>query len=332
MPSTSPTELIVDLTTQFMVSRAIQMLAEIGVADALGDASSMTAAELATKLGANADALQRVMRLAASHGVFAFSNGKFAHTDASRLLGSDHPHSMRAWARMMGADINWSAYSKFLHTLRTGEPARELFTDGDFFSNYLPRHPEVARLFDESMTAAAHRRIDAVLKAYDFSRYKTIADIGGGRGHLIRAVLENAPSARGILFDLPHAVAPTRALNVPRLTITAGDFFKTLLPIADAYLLMMVIHDWNDEDSVRILRAVRRAAPAHAKLLLIERVLTDSDESDIGKRMDIHMLVALSGRERTRAEFDALYKATGFRLDRAVDTGGGVSVIEGSVA
>jgi hypothetical protein len=329
--SQSPTELVIDLTSQFMVSRSIQMLAEIGVADALGD-TPLDAAALAAKTGTNAEALHRVMRLATTHGVFALVAEKFSHTPASRLLRSDHPQSLRAWARMMGAEINWSAYGKFDHTLRTGKPARELLTNGNFFSDYLPKHPEVAKLFDESMTSAAHRRISAVLEVYDFSPYKTIADIGGGRGHLIRAVLEKTPSSNGILFDLPHAAEPAHAFNIPHLTIRTGDFFKTPLPVADAYLLMMVIHDWSDEESVRILQAVRRAAPKDAKLILLERSLAGSGEPEIGVRMDIHMLVALTGKERTREEFAKLYSAAGFKLDRVIETAGGVSILEGSVA
>ena len=192
-----------------------------------------------------------------------------------------------------------------------------------------PRRPSSStNRWPRRRTSASKRSTSA----YDFSPFGTIADIGGGRGHLIRGVLEATPTAKGILFDLPHAVDPTRALNVPRLTIIGGDFFKTDLPGCDAYMLMAVIHDWSDEESRRILGAVKQAAPPHAKLLLIERVIEDGPGAAIARRMDIHMLVALSGKERTRGEFEALFKSAGFMLDRVIPTKGGASILEGSIA
>ena len=314
-----------------MVARSLQVVAEMGVADILG-AAPMSANALADRLKLHPDALARVLRLLATYGVFAETDGAFHHTPSSRLMRSDDPNSMRPWIRMMGAPINWSAYGAFDHALRTGTSARELFTDGDFFADYLPRHPETAKLFNESMASAARQRVKAVIDAYDFSPFDTIADIGGGRGHLIRGVLDARPGAKGILFDLPHAVEPTRALGVPRLTIIVGDFFKTELPHADAYMLMAVIHDWSDEESIQILRAVRKAAPPHAKLLLIERVIEDAPGAAMARRMDIHMLTALSGRERTRQEFTTLFRSAGFNLDRIVPATGGASILEGTIA
>jgi hypothetical protein len=331
MSTQSPAEILYDLSTMHMVARSLQVVADMGVADALGD-EPMSAEALAEKVGANAEALNRVLRLMANYGVFAVEDGRFRHTPASRQMREDAPDSMRAWIRSTGMELNWQSYGKMEHTVRTGEPARRLFTGGDFFADYLPQHPETAKLFNEAMTSAAHRRVTAITNAYDFSPYGTIADIGGGRGHLIRGVLEATPSAQGILFDLPHAVDPTRELNVPRLTIIGGNFFETPLPQADAYMLMAVIHDWSDEESVRILSAVRKVAPPHAKLLLIERVIADGDVPDIGRRIDIHMLVALTGKERTRGDFEALYQAAGFRLDRVIPANGGASILEGSVA
>ena len=325
----NPSATIVDLSTAFMSSRVIQVMAELGVADALGDAP-MSAGELAAKTKTNPDAMFRALRLLVSYGIFAMTGDRFSHNEGSRLLRQDHPQSLRAWVRMMGAPLNWNTYGLFEHTMRTGEPARSELIEGDFFADYLPKHPELGKLFDESMTAAARQRIPAIVSAYDFSRYGTIADIGGGRGHLIDAVLAATPSAKGILFDLPHVVARAERRSGERLSVMAGSFFTDKLPVADAYLVMHVIHDWSDEESIDILKAVHRAAAKHAKLLLIERVLTAGAESDMGKRMDIHMLAALSGRERTRDEFEKLFNAAGFSLDRAILTPAGTSILEGS--
>lgn len=325
----NPSASIVDLSTAYFVSRVLHVIAEAGVADALGDAST-SAAALAAKTGANADAMHRMLRLLSAHGIFAVTGDLVSHTEGSRLLRQDHPRSLRPWVRMMGSPLNWNTYGLLDHTLRTGSPARSELIEGDFFADYLPKHPELGKLFDESMTSAARQRIPEIVRAYDFSKFATIADIGGGRGHLIDAVLAATPSAKGILFDLRHVVAKAERQAGDRLKIIGGSFFDDPLPAADAYLVMHVIHDWSDEESVRILKAVRRAAPTHAKLLMIERVLTDGAEAEMGKRMDIHMLAALSGRERTRAEFEKLFTASGFSLDRTILTGAGSSILEGT--
>ncbi|MFZ1989128.1 MAG: methyltransferase [Alphaproteobacteria bacterium] len=325
----NPSANIVDLSTAYFVSRVLHVVAELGVADVLGD-TPMTAAELAAKTNTNPDAMFRALRLMSSHGIFAMAGDKFTHTDGSRLLRQDHPRSLRPWVRMMGAPLNWNTYGLFDHTMRTGEPARSELIEGDFFADYLPKHPELGKLFDESMTSAARQRIPEIVKAYDFSKFATIADIGGGRGHLIDAVLAATPSAKGILFDLPHVVAKAERRSGERLSIAGGSFFESKLPVADAYLIMHVIHDWSDEESIDILKAIHRAAPKHTKLLMIERVITDGPGSEGGKRMDIHMLAALSGRERTHAEFEKLFTASGFSLDRAILTAAGTSILEGS--
>ena len=325
----NPSANVVDLSTAYFVSRVLHVVADLGIADALGDVP-MSAAELAAKTNTNPDAIFRALRLLAAHDVFAMTDEKFTHNEASRLLRQDHPQSLRPWVRMMGAPLNWETYRILEHTIRTGQPARSELIEGDFFADYLPKHPELSKLFDESMTSAARQRINAIVSAYDFSRYGLIADIGGGRGHLIDAVLTATPSARGILFDLPHVVAKAERRSGERLTIKGGSFFDDPLPLADAYLVMHVIHDWSDEESIRILGAVRRIAPRHAKLLVIERVITNGPESESGKRMDIHMMTALSGRERTRAEFEKLFAAANFSLERDILTPAGTSILEGS--
>ena len=168
------------------------------------------------------------------------------------------------------------------------------------------------------MEGKAHGHVAAVVAACDFSSFATIGDIGGGKGHLIRAVLEAAPAARGVLFDLPHVIEDSEGLASGRLRLQAGDFFKGDLPACDAYLLMEVIHDWSDEDSVAILKAVRRAAPPRAKLLLIESIVPEGPEPHWSKTLDILMLTLLGGKQRTRREYEALCAPAGF-ADRAAD-------------
>jgi len=166
-----------------------------------------------------------------------------------------------------------------------------------------------------------------VLSAYDFSPFSKIGDIGGGRGHLLQAVLEAAPGATGVLFDQPHVIAESASLASKRLSLQSGDFFKDALPACDAYLVMEVIHDWNDHESIAILRAIRKAAPRHAKFLLIEELIPDDPGPHWSKTLDILMLSLLGGAQRTRQEYAALFKAADFSLVRAVDTGG-ISILE----
>jgi hypothetical protein len=177
------------------------------------------------------------------------------------------------------------------------------------------------------MTAKAHGHIAGILAAYDFGQFKTIADIGGGAGHLLKAVLDAAPQAQGVLFDLPHVVEKAVPLASPRLTLRGGDFFKDALPAADGYLIMEVIHDWPDSESIAILSAVRRAALKGAKVLMIEQVIPDAPGPDWTKALDVLMLTLLGGKQRTIDEYRALLGKAGFRLQREIGTTG-ISILE----
>jgi len=320
---------LLQVTYGFFISRALIDLADMGVADALGETSESSEV-LAQRIGAHPDALRRVLRLVAAQGVFREeSAGRFAHTKLSRLLRSDHPHSVRD---MIRANLAWKVASELETTLRTGQPAPSFAAPGGLFE-YLANNPDEARRFDQSMTSKANRDLGALLAAYPFSSFKLIVDVGGGQGRLLKAILAAAPGSHGILFDRPQVVADVAAGQ--RLSIQAGDFFKDALPAADAYLLMNVIHDWNDPEARAILEAVRRAAPVEAKLLLVESIMPEKVEpSAAGYRalmLDVAMLAMTGGRERTLSEYGALLAQAGFSLDRVVSTSGELSVIESSV-
>ena len=182
------------------------------------------------------------------------------------------------------------------------------------------------------MAAKAHGHVAAIVAAYDFSDFGLIGDIGGGRGHLIRALLDAAPRAKGVLFDLPHAMQEPAGSASERLTLQAGDFFRDDLPVCDAYLLMEVIHDWADEESVAILQAIRRSAPPHAKVLLIEQIIPDDPGPHWSKTLDIHMLALLGGRQRTRQEHEVLLTRAGFSFEREIATSGDISIHEAVLA
>ena len=233
---------------------------------------------------------------------------------------------MRAFARMMGLPTLRATLDHLEHSVVTGSPAMGFMEDGGLWP-YLERHPHEARIFGQAMTAKAAADIAAVLGAYDFARFDTIADIGGGHGHLLRAVLNEAPRAEGILFDL-HDVTDALDLDLDRLTAQPGDFFVDPLPAADAYLLMEVIHDWPDAQAVAILLAIRRAAPPGARVLIIENILNGVDPDPRGHTLDVIMLAFTGGRERTGPQLGSLLTDAGFATWTVTDTPGPLSIME----
>lgn len=326
--SPDPRQITSQLATGYWASRCLHVIADIGVADHIDEQPEHPEA-LASKVGAHPQALARVLRALAAHGVFEEVAGRFRHTAASRLLRSDHPQSQRAFIRMIGMPAHWDAYGKLEHSVRTGESAMARITPGGTFQ-YFATHPEEAGLFDEAMTAKSHEQIANVLGAYDFSAFKRIADIGGGRGHLLRAVLASNPGLAGVLFDLPHVIETLASSPTSdRLTLQAGSFFTDALPACDGYLLMNVIHDWGDSEATAILSAVRRAAPANARVLLLEMLMPEAPGPHPAKFLDIEMLVMTSGgRERSRAEFERLLEAAQLRLVRLIPTQSPIVILE----
>jgi hypothetical protein len=323
-----PSAQIRQIATSYFLPRCLHVVAELGVADQLGDAP-MTVQALAQATACDASALERMLRLLAVAGVFEAREQAWAHTELSRCLRSDHPQSMRAFARMIGGPITWAAAGQLEHAARTGQAAVEKIEPEGLWA-YFRQHPEEARIFDAAMTAKAGADIAALVPAFDFTRYGVIADIGGGRGHVLAAVLAAAPAATGILFDLPQVLAAVPA--APRIERRSGDFFKDRLPRADAYILGNVLHDWADAQARAILRSVRQAAHERSELLVLESILPEEPGPHFSKVLDIIMLSVTGGRERTQAEYASLFAAGGFRLERVVPTASPISVIVGTPA
>ena len=320
-----PDQAVWGLATSHVTARALQLVADLAVADHIDD-DAVAVEDLATRCGVDPGALDRVLRLLVAHGVFRRDAQGYCHTSASRLLRADDPTSMVAFVRMMGLPVIWSSFASLDTSLRAGAPAVEQVEPGGFWA-YLQHHPEEARIFDEAMTAKARADIAAVVTAYDFRPFGTIADIGGGRGHLLQAVLDAVPTARGVLFDLP-AVIDTIDVRSDRLEPQAGDFFEDPLPAADAYILMEVLHDWADAQAAAILRAVRRAARPGAVVLIIESVVPEDDHEPHTHTLDVIMLAITGGRERTTTELGRLLHDSGFRLSAVVETGSPSRIVE----
>ena len=317
---------LMQITNAFVASRCVYVVAEAGIADHIKDQPQTTEA-LSKATGTNADALYRLLRLLASQGIFEWKAGAWGHTEASRLLRSDHPGSMRDYIRMIGMPIFWRTYENLGHSLRTGETAFAKIHPAGAFA-YLAEHPNESSLFNSAMTSKSHRDIAAVLPAYDFSQFATIADIAGGRGHLLRAILRSCPKVEGILFDQPHVVAEVSPEKGEKLTVIGGSFFTDSMPKADAYLLMNIIHDWPDAESIKILSAIRKAMPQHARVLIIETVVPPTSEPHLSKELDIVMMAIPGGRERTKEEYATLVAKCGLRLKELVRTKSPYSILE----
>jgi precorrin-6B methylase 2 len=320
-------------------SRALELAARLGVADLLRG-GPRSAADLAAALGADAVALQRVLRLLATVGVFdEDASGRFSLTPMGDLLRSDAEGSMRSALRLFAGDRIQDSWKELEYCVRTGEPAFRKRSPGaeDAFSD-LTGNSEDAAVFDEAMAAFTQRTAGAVATAYDFSRFATIADIGGGNGALLLGILAAHRAPKGIVFDRPEAAERARhnverAGMASRCTVASGSFFEAVPSGADAYLLKHVIHDWDDEKATAILTHCRAAMGHEGTLLLVEGVYPERIDRSLASRgaaaNDVNMLVCTGGRQRSEREFRELYEGAGFRLTSIVPTPANVSVIEG---
>lgn len=316
----------------YWTAQALYVVAKLRLADFFKN-SPMTAEDLALATQAHPRALYRLLRAVASVGVFFEGDQQcFSLTPLAELLGSDVPGSQRAMA-IMGGEVYSHAWTELLYSVQTGQPAFEKIYGLPLFE-YLDKHPEVASHFDECMMLEHRRETDAILDAYDFSGIRVLADIGGGNGSLLTAVLRQYPNIRGILFDLPgvveRATASVQDAGVEeRCHLVAGNFFESVPKGADAYLLRHIIHDWNDEKATRILQTVHHAMGQEGRLLVTENVIPTGKDPSCSKLLDLAMLVALGGQERTETEYRALYETTGFRVARIVPLHAEVNIIEG---
>jgi O-methyltransferase/methyltransferase family protein len=328
-----PAEAMQELVLAAWISQSITAVADLGVADALA-AGPLPIDELAGRVGADPDALGRLLRALISKGIFARrDNGRYELTPLADVLRSDAPVSMAPMARFVGARQHrehWSLLTDAIKTGRSGVPALR----GKGFFDYLGDEPEFAQIFNDAMTGLSGLSIGPVVDAYDFTRFGTIVDVAGGHGRLLAAILASAPDARGVLYDLREVIAGAPALLrengvAERVRLAEGSFFDGVPAGGDAYVLKHIIHDWDDDPSVRILRKVRSAAAPGAALLLVETVIPEDDSASVAKWVDMEMLVINDGRERTAGEYRRLFDHAGFEMIGVVDTASRFSIIEG---
>jgi hypothetical protein len=324
-------EILLSMIRGFQVSQMIYVAAKLGLADLLAEGAE-SAADLAAVTGTHAPSLYRLLRALASVGIFAEDEqGRFGLTPLAEGLRNDVPGSLRAVVLYMASPTVQRVWGDLLYSVQTGGDAyHHLYGIGAW--EYREQNPDMNAVFNDYMTALTRFDTPSIASAYDFSSIRVLADLGGGEGSLLAAILKANPALRGVVFDLPHVVSGAKAVLeeagvADRCEVVGGDFFGSL-PHADTYMFKSVIHGLDDENTVLIFKNVRRAIPPEGKLLLIEFVIPPENDPHPGKFADIHMLVAPGGQERTEAEWRALLSEAGFRLTHVIPITAGRSIIE----
>jgi hypothetical protein len=334
-PEPPPQARLAQMATGFILSRLVYTAASLGIADHLAS-SPKSAAELAAPTGCDAVPLARFMRTLTNFGILTLSDdGRFSLTPLGEPLRSDAAGSVRSSILTMAGQWMWQAWEEFPSTVKTGKPAMEMVFGMPAF-DWLAQHPDEARRFSETMVAVHGAEPPAVAAAYDFSSCGLIVDVGGASGNLLGHVLAAHPRPRGVLFDLPQAMtdAPMRlqALGVSdRVTIQAGNAFDSVPPGADAYLLSHVIHDWNEDKCLTILRNCRAAMTLTSRLLIIELVLREGNAPGFGSS-DMTMMALTGGAERTAREFESLLARAGLTMTRVLPTTTSATIVEAKSA
>jgi hypothetical protein len=328
------------MITSYWIPQAIHAAAQLGVADALADGPQPSAA-VAAAVGANPGAVHRLLRALATIEVCAErDDGRFELTVLGRCLRSDAPDSVRSWALLMGGQMVWPCWGRLAESVRTGEPAPKLMDGLDTFE-HMRRHPAEMAIFNRSMEELTRGLSGVVATAYEFAAAGTVVDVGGGHGALLPAILAAHPRIRGVVFDLERCREGAERLMTEqglraRCTFVAGDFFETAPRGGDVYLMKSVIHDWDDERSVTILRRCREAMAAAARLVLVEILVPERAGTSPLDLMiagtDLNMLVMAGGRERTEREYRGLIDAAGLRVTRIIPTPSAFSLIEATSA
>ncbi len=329
---TSPSPpVLFQMATGYWVSQAIYVAAKLGIADLLNNGAQSCAA-LAASTGSDAPSLFRLMRALSSVGIFSqLGRDRFALSRLAESLQTEVHGSLRAMVITIG-EIHYQACGSLLHSIQTGSPAFNHVFAASLF-DYLQQNVEAADAFNEGMANISCMLAYAVLMAYDFAGISSIVDIGGGQGKLLEKILQFNPHMRGTVFDTASTIEsakqqPVNNASGRQCSYVAGDFFTSVPQGADAYLLCGVIHDWDDHRAITILRNCRRAMTKNSRLLLVEMIVPYAASASFSKLLDLNMLVMNGGRERTKAEFCALFEAADYNFTRIIPTVAPQSVIE----
>jgi hypothetical protein len=336
-PETAAVQLLNQAALGYIVSAALNVALELGIADLLGDGPRSTA-DLAKAAGVREDGLYRVLRALASAGIFEEQGTRTFALNAPAAMLQKGPQSLHDLGLWMTDPFHFRVYAETLHSVKTGRPAAEKVTGMPVFE-YFAREPRLSSVFNNAMTSWSGPTVAAALKAYDFSGIELLVDVAGGHGHVLTSILRQYPAMRGVLFDLEHVIAGAGRLLeasgvADRVETATGDFFDAVPPGADAYIMKNIIHDWNDDRALPILTNIWNAFEGRrdGRVILLEAVIPPGNQPDFGKLIDLEMLLMPGGRERTAEEFASLFESAGFELARIVPTESPLSVIEARIA
>jgi len=327
---------MLQIISGFWISRAVYVISKLGIPDLL-KSGPKTAEELASATKMHAPSLFRILRALASVGVLnSVDGGRFVQTPLSETLVTNAPGSLRWFAVSELGQEHYPAWGNLMHSVKTGEIAFDNFFGKDIWK-YFQQNPEDAAIFNDSMSSMTAATNEAISSLYDFSIFGTIIDVGGGHGGLITSILQSNPRVKGVLFDAAEVIEGARsriedAGLAGRCETVAGDFFKSVPEGGDAYIMKWIIHDWDDERAITILKNCRSRMQANSKLILVDCVVPETDEPHFSKFIDLNMLVMTGGKERTAKEFEQLLAAAGFRLQRVIPTDLPFSIVESEPA
>jgi hypothetical protein len=331
--SLNPAEPLYRIATGYIASAALYVAAHLRVADHL-IGGSRSIEELAAGTGANADALYRILRLLVSQGIFEqVGPRRFALNPAADMLRRDVHGSVHPLAHFLPDPLHFRVYANLLDSVRTGVPAAET-TLGKPLFEYLASDPAYSEIFNDAMTSISTPAAAAAVAAYDFSRFRVVVDVAGGHGEVLAAILHASPSSRGVLAEIGHVADGARERIAQRgladrCEAVACDFFKSVPVGGDVYVMKHIIHDWDDEKALTILRNIARAmGEKGGTVVLLETVIPEGDEPDLGKFIDIEMLALPGGKERTAHEFRVLFDEAGFEMTEVIATKSPLSVVE----
>lgn len=336
MPEKPPVAVFMEMITGGWMAGAIATAAQLGVADRLKDGPRSTA-DLARAVEADEPSLYRLLRYLASIGIMREHEGRrFELTELGQLLRSDVPQSMRDAAIFFISHHAQRPWEQGVYSVKTGKPSFDHMFGANPWEWYA-KNPEDAAVFNRAMSALSGSLHRAAVEAYDFSGIRTIMDVGGGHGFMLSLILSKYPSMRGILLDQPHVVKEAPPVFGKfgvsgRAQAVGGSFFESIPKGADAHIMAHILHDWDDVRCEEILKNCRKSIAPGGRLLVVDAVITGPNEPDFGKLLDLEMLLAPAGRERTAPEFETLFAACGWKLTRVIPTAAGKSIIVGAPA
>jgi len=315
----------------YWLSKALYCAARANVADGLRDGPKPVR-ELAASAGVDPENLRRLLRALASVGIFVETEpGVVALTPKAQYLRADHPASMKHFALMVG-DTLFEAWADLFHTLESGQSAVEKRFGRDFFAE-IAKDVQKSQLFDRAMQEIHGSETDLMLQHFDFSRFRTVLDVGGGNGSTLQRLLDAHPKLRGQLFDLPQVVDGARSLLAEsglgeRVELLAGDFFQDVPGKADCVMMRHVLHDWDDEKAAAILRHSRAALEDGGSLLIVEKMIAPGNDPSFAKLLDLNMM-AIGGKERDESQYRDLLEGAGLRLHAVHVLPGPTDIVEG---